>query len=241
MLQSWDKRTPLHVAAQHRQPAVIREILLDPQVRLQLSGPSQHPSKPCHSTQHGNVATPSSSYAHRDQHLQPAVSESAAMGGQAQHQPHLSTDTCSNVGMPHTAYLSQHQLPTASNSSRNALSAQHAQQQQATNSTGRSGVIEVASSQEEDDQMQAAASSLHSLQSGHEDRRHLCVTDRATESAASSMVDDDADALDALLSLTSGCSMQSPVKTIGHATSTGWSLNHNTPAGRANSWKVLPA
>lgn len=34
--QSWDKRTPLHFAAQHRHPAVIRQLLLHPTLR-------QHP------------------------------------------------------------------------------------------------------------------------------------------------------------------------------------------------------
>lgn len=34
MQQSWDKRTALHFAAQHRHPAVIRQLLLHPSLRL---------------------------------------------------------------------------------------------------------------------------------------------------------------------------------------------------------------
>ena len=49
MQQSWDKRTALHFAAQHRHPAVIRQLLLHPSLRL----PDPHAPVPNPSYQNG--------------------------------------------------------------------------------------------------------------------------------------------------------------------------------------------
>ena len=44
--QSWDKRTPLHFAAQHRHPAVIRQLLLHPSLRESPSSAMQNAPVP---------------------------------------------------------------------------------------------------------------------------------------------------------------------------------------------------
>lgn len=44
MQQAWDNRSPLHFAAQHRYPAVIRQLLLHPSLRETPSSATQHPS-----------------------------------------------------------------------------------------------------------------------------------------------------------------------------------------------------
>ncbi|KAL3131575.1 hypothetical protein ABBQ38_007875 [Trebouxia sp. C0009 RCD-2024] len=42
--QSWDKRTPLHFAAQHRHPAIIRQLLVHPSLRESPSSAMQYPN-----------------------------------------------------------------------------------------------------------------------------------------------------------------------------------------------------
>ena len=49
MQQSWDKRTALHFAAQHRHPAVVRQLLVHPSLRL----PDPHAPVPNPSYQSG--------------------------------------------------------------------------------------------------------------------------------------------------------------------------------------------
>lgn len=245
-LQSWDMRTPLHVAAQHRQPAVIREILLDPQVRRQVAAHSHqslHPLANKHTLSDdpsSGIETPtSSSHLHMQHQLPTAVADSEAThpAQRAKHTQHAQHPQ--HALHSQHAQHTQHQLPTASNDTSHPHSAQHAQHEQATGVSGQLEHMAPADSdnQAEQDQMQAAVSSLQSLRSAHLDAFMAARADQAaalepnamqkTDSASavddmaeagsdSGFSNDDADALDALLSLTADCSVQSPNKRGSH-------------------------
>lgn len=258
MLKSWDMRTPLHVAAQHRHPAVIQEILLDPQVRCQLAGhspqsPDPMPSSATHQAQH-----PAAELCHSINDSNQRQQSSHMLGrepttGKAQHAQRAQH---SGSGSAVTTQLAsqQHRLPTANDSWGHPQLSQHAQHVpayvadplhlslhaqplQAVDIIGQPSCTDHAQQQADNEQLQAAAGSLHSLQSAHmepamqaristvelpsdavdEETVHT-AGDRMGDSDSNSIVDDDdADAMDALMSLTSDCSMQLPVQGNGHA------------------------
>lgn len=187
-LQSWDLRTPLHVAAHHRQPAIIRELLLDPHVRLQL-----HQSSTPTAQAQSHHSNPRSGISSHDISANPSHASRVAMNsliGDAQQQ---------QTAQPHISHPDQD---------------------------------ETSAQDEEDGQMQAAADSLNFLQSADLGSLSSLIqppassgrgvdgmdgSDALTSHAEEDMLQadadsslDDADALDALLSLTADCSMQCP-------------------------------
>lgn len=179
MQQSWDKRTPLHFAAQHRQPTVIRQLLLHPSLRQNPTSALQYPS----------------GFAPQYPPTQPALQ---------QHQQVLDTD-----GHP-AQDISEAVLPKLPLSVHGPYNAQ----------------IEVQNSKQADlvsghASIENAASSLQSLHSGIQYEPYADGTSSRQEpdTRSNSSVDgaeeldytgEDAHAMEALLALTSDCSVQSP-------------------------------
>lgn len=225
-LQSWDLRTSLHVAAQHRQPAVIREILLDPHVRCQLAGNPTQPSDPplgnntpASSNNLANITQPSSNYMclsseHQDQ-LPPAPSVSGTVNPNPNSQ-HSEQQPAVGIG-EHTEHMQLAEADTDKDKAQlqaaveglHALRSAHLQSVMSSHQEA---------SPEQSGAMHAQLSSVTSNQAAAADPYAMHKADAGIhEAEASSMGggiedDDNADALDALLWLTADCSMQSPRK-----------------------------
>ena len=195
MQQSWDKRTPLHFAAQHRHPTVIRQLLFHPSLRQNPTSALRHPS----------------GFALQDLPVQPALQ---------QHQQALYTNG-------HQAQdISEAVLPNLPLSLHKPYNAQ----------------IEVQNSKQADlvsghASIQDAASSLQSLQSGIQYEPYAAGTTSRQEpdTRSNSSVDsaeeldytgEDAHAMEALLALTSDCSVQSPSQSQNPAGKRPCEANH---------------
>ena len=174
MQQSWDKRTPLHFAAQHRHPAVMRQLLLHPTLR-QLP----YPALPQTQSAYPTAQQPSQAQIRDRDH---------DMTGEIQPdmQPH-EQNTSSAQTDPHSRIAPQR----------------------------------ITGSQPDLNNAQDAAKSLQSLQSGiqYEPYATGAVSRQEVDAVSNSSVEaaeqldytgEDADAMDALLALTSDCSVQSP-------------------------------
>lgn len=196
MQQSWDKRTPLHFAAQHRHPTVIRQLLLHPSLRQNPTSALQHlpgfvtQRPPLHPALQQHQKAPDADQ-QQNQDMSGAVL------------PELLLPVCE----PHNAQTDLHNSKTL---------------QKTGSVLGHASI-------------QDAASSLQSLQSGiqYEPVAAETTSKQEVDTASNSSVDDveqldytgeDADAMEALLALTSDCSVQSPTQSqnpAGKGFSTG--------------------
>ena len=176
MQQSWDKRTPLHFAAQHRHATVIRQLLLHPSRRQSPSSTLQQP---------------------------PAMQQPPMQTALEQHQKATEADQQQNQ---HTSDTVLSELPLPVCEPQSAQTDLHN-----SNTTQKAGSVPRHAS------IQDAASSLQSLQSGIHFAAET-VSRQAEDTASNGSIDDgeqldytweDADAMEALLALTSDCSVQS--------------------------------
>ena len=206
LLQSWDLRTPLHVAAQHRQPAVIREILLDPQVRRQLAGnPSQSvnntPARgmPVSSSKTDSITQPSS-YMHLNTDHQDSQRAQQQLGigtnGQTEHMPVADMVDDKDNAQLQAAVEGLHSLRSAHLHFAMSSRSEAAPEKSVMHAHLQSDISKQAAT--------AMPNAMHEADAG------------SHEAEASSMGGgeeiDDTDALDALMLLTADCSMQSPRK-----------------------------
>ena len=232
MLHSWDKRTPLHFAAQHRHPLVIRQLLLHPSLR-------QHPSSTMRTLQQQHLQAADSD---QDQHI--------AEGGAASGLQTATQHTSCRQTSPGS------QLPASAMHSAQTYSQSQSTSQQPGHSTPHM------------DSIQDAASSLQSLQSGIHyeplvgaasgqcpvdgqpsgvqwaDSGQTAEDELDCSAEAAEVLDytgEDADAMDALLALTSDCSVQSPPKAHHPAGGPTASSSSCSPVARACLSSILCA
>ncbi len=162
MQQSWDKRTALHFAAQHRHPAVIRQLLLHPSLR---------PPDP-----HAPHGVPNPPYQNGPNHQQ--------VNGRCSDQPHASAPDEDMQEQQPQAELNQASLHDAASSLQSLHSGIQFEPYAADDSTN--------ARQEEEEEVDA-----DSAVSAHDQLEYTGA---------------DAEAMDALLALTSDFSVQSPPK-----------------------------
>lgn len=189
MQQSWDKRTPLHFAAQHRHPTVIRQLLLHPSLRQNPTSALQHPS----------------GFALQYRPIQPELQQHPQALDTGGHQ-------AQNIS---EAVLPKSPLPVHEPQ----IEIQNSKPAKADLVSGHASV-------------QNAASSLQSLHSGIQYEPYVAgtISRQEPDTTSNSSIDgaeeldytgEDAHAMEALLALTSDCSVQSP------------SQSHN-PAGKGS-------
>lgn len=228
MRQSWDKRTPMHFAAQHRHPAVIRQLLLHPSLRQIPSPAMQNPygsamQYPIGSAvQHlsGSAMQPPPSPAMAP----PPGSAMATPPGSAMQHPPGSPVPCPSmqpalhqkapdIDQDQAQDMAEAAWPKAQsqvdNAHHNAQTDLHSNQtlQQAEPQPGYASI-------------QEAASSLQSLQSGIQYEPYVAANgNEGPDATSNSSVDSveqldhtgqDAEAMQALLAITNDCSVQSP-------------------------------
>lgn len=170
--QSWDQRAPLHIAAQHHHPTVIRQLLLHPSLRTlqHATVPQQTSGQP---SQHHLHQQNGSSHHHQDEDMAAAHPDGPSLQSNAM-------------------LTAEAQVVTRS----------HSMQEQPA--------------EPEQDSLQDAASSLQSVYSGIHYEPYAAgnlSSSRQEDADADEHLDytgADADAMDALLALTSDISVQSP-------------------------------